>query len=273
MFYVTGDTHGDFRRFAKKGAFRKKCAPGEKDYVIVCGDFGLLWSRSGTLDYNLEIMADYPFTLLWIQGNHENYDMIAEYPVEQWKGGKVRHILRDKVILLERGQIFHIDDTSFYTFGGASSHDIQGGVLDRDAPDYEEKKNHAHIFNLPYRVRNLSWWEAELPTDAELQEGIRNLEKADNQVDYILTHCPSGWGMRAVFRSMGLPPGSNYGFEEDVLTRFFDTLEEKVQFRHWFFGHMHEDLTIDEHHTLLYHGIVRLKKEDKFGYEIAFAGE
>ena len=35
--------------------------------------------------------------------------MIDEYPVEKWHGGKVRHIVRDKVILLERGQVFDIE--------------------------------------------------------------------------------------------------------------------------------------------------------------------
>lgn len=39
--------------------------------------------------------------------------MIAEYPLEEWHGGKVRHIVRDKVILLERGQIFNIEGKSF----------------------------------------------------------------------------------------------------------------------------------------------------------------
>ena len=42
MIYITGDTHGDFRRF--DGV----CFPEQKqmtkdDYVIVCGDFGGIW--------------------------------------------------------------------------------------------------------------------------------------------------------------------------------------------------------------------------------------
>lgn len=47
--------------------------------------------------------------ILWVQGNHENYDMIEEYPIEEWNGGKVRHIARDKIILLGRGQVFNIE--------------------------------------------------------------------------------------------------------------------------------------------------------------------
>lgn len=66
--------------------------------------------------------------------------MIAEYPMEEWHGGKARHIIKDKVILLERGQVFEIDGKTFFTFGGASSHDIQGGILDRDDIDYDDDR-------------------------------------------------------------------------------------------------------------------------------------
>lgn len=119
------------------------------------------------------------YTILWIQGNHENYDMIEEFPTEEWHGGKVRQILRDKVILLERGQVFEIDGKTFFTFGGASSHDIQGGVLDRDDIDYEDDRRKAIKSGLQYRIKHESWWEQELPNEEEMEEGRRNLE-ADN---------------------------------------------------------------------------------------------
>lgn len=98
--------------------------PEKGDYVIVCGDLGLLWAKDREFEYHLKWLSGLPFTLLWVQGNHENYNMIAEYPTEQWNGGMARHIVRDKVILLERGQIFYMEGKSFFTFGGASSHDI-----------------------------------------------------------------------------------------------------------------------------------------------------
>ena len=108
--------------------------------VIICGDFGLLWSKNDkTLKYNLDWMSRLPFQILWVAGNHENYDMIEEYDLEEWHGGKVRHILRDKIIYLERGQVFQIEGKKFFTFGGASSHDVQGGILDIDDSDYTEK--------------------------------------------------------------------------------------------------------------------------------------
>ena len=45
MIYITGDCHCDFRRFTKKQLKLLPFEMTEKDYVIVCGDFGLLWAK------------------------------------------------------------------------------------------------------------------------------------------------------------------------------------------------------------------------------------
>ena len=70
-----------------------------------------------------------PFTTLFVDGNHENFDRLYAYPVEEWHGGKV-HKIRPSVIHMMRGQVFAIDGKSVFTFGGASSHDIDGGILE-----------------------------------------------------------------------------------------------------------------------------------------------
>lgn len=115
MIYITGDTHGEFGRFSTKRLRKQGMEPGEQDYVIVCGDFGFCWEKNKTFEYHCKYFARKKYTILCVQGNHENYDMIAEYPVEEWHGGKVRHIVRDKVILPERGQVFEIEDKLEYS--------------------------------------------------------------------------------------------------------------------------------------------------------------
>ena len=159
--------------------------------MIVCGDLGLLWAKGESFEQDCEFFAKQSFTLLWVQGNHENYNMIDEYPVEKWHGGKVRHIVRDKVILLERGQVFDIEGKRYFTFGGAQSHDISGGVLDKDDPLFEHKYNLAMGSGRPFRILNTSWWKQELPTDTEIEEARVNLESCDYKVDYVITHCAS----------------------------------------------------------------------------------
>lgn len=259
MIYVTGDTHGDFRRFTKE---RRKSLPfklTKKDYVIVCGDFGLCWTRDEEFTYDCEWFSKMPFTLLWVQGNHENYNMIAEYPIEEWNGGKVRHIVRDKIILLERGQVFKIDGKKIFTFGGASSHDIQGGILDKSSPTYMSDYERASKSGLPFRVLDVSWWKQELPTEEELQEGRDNLAKVDYKVDYVITHCAAN-RIQYEFELYQARIGYSRGrYQQDILTNYFEELEEKLEYTKWFCGHYHDEFCIDEKHTILYHKIIPIE--------------
>lgn len=66
-------------------------------------------------------------------GNYENFDQLYNYPIEEWNGGKI-HKINDSVFHLMRGQVFKIDGKSFFTFGGASSHNIPDGILEMDNP-------------------------------------------------------------------------------------------------------------------------------------------
>ena len=253
MIYITGDTHGEYERFSNQQMRAQGPKLTEEDYVIVCGDFGLCWENNATFRYECNFFDGKPFTVLWVQGNHENYDFIAEFPIEEWNGGKARHIVRDKVILLERGQVFTIEGKTFFTFGGASSHDIQGGILERSAPNFKLKVKRAEAAGLPYRILGESWWPQELPTAEEMAEGMRNLENVKYKVDYVITHCASDRIQNMI------DPGPGQLLKEDVLTRYFQKLEEKLRYKMWYFGHYHMDARIDEKHMLLYKNIVRLE--------------
>ena len=83
MIYITGDTHGDYERFLPK---KRECLSFQltkNDYVIVCGDFGLIWSERELeiTAYWCDFFRKLPFTTLFVTGNHENYDMLNAYPI------------------------------------------------------------------------------------------------------------------------------------------------------------------------------------------------
>ena len=112
------------------------------DYVIICGDFGGVWNRFEENKYEkhwMDWLEKHPFTTLFCEGNHENFDRLYNYPVEKWNGGNV-HKIRPSVIHLMRGQVFQLCGKKFFVFGGAKSHDIDGGILDPEAPDFKKKK-------------------------------------------------------------------------------------------------------------------------------------
>lgn len=118
----------------------------KEDCVIICGDFGGIWNYGFENQKEAEALDwldSRPFTTLFVCGNHENFDRLYEYPVEEWHGGKV-HKIRDSVLHMMRGQVFEIDDRKIFSFGGASSHDIDGGVLELEDPDFKEKRDELH---------------------------------------------------------------------------------------------------------------------------------
>ena len=62
--------------------------------MIILGDFGVIWDRKESEEekYNLDILANRSYTTLFIDGNHENHDRLASFPVKEWHGGMVHEI-------------------------------------------------------------------------------------------------------------------------------------------------------------------------------------
>ena len=50
-------------------------------------------------------LSEKPWTTLFVDGNHENFDRLKNYPITEEWGGKVQKIY-DKVYHLMRGEIY-----------------------------------------------------------------------------------------------------------------------------------------------------------------------
>jgi len=246
MVFITGDTHGNFQRFATEH-FPEQKKMSRKDYVIICGDFGGLWDGSSKENYWLDWLNDKPFTTLFVCGNHENFDMLGALPEAEWHGGKV-HQVRDHVLHLMRGQLYEIDGYQFFTMGGAQSHDIEDGILDPDDPNFRVEYRRKAKANLRFRVRGRSWWPEEMPSDEEYLTAMATLDKHNWEVDYVITHCaPSG-----------LLPMLGRHYQTDRLTDFFDMVSKKLEFHYWLFGHYHDNRNIGQNYVLLWEQIVQV---------------
>lgn len=237
MIFVTGDIHGKHeveQRFSKQYFPRQKELTKD-DYVIICGDFGLVWNGFDTERYLLDWLEEKPFSTLWIDGNHENFDLLNRYPTETWQGGKVQFI-RPSVIHLMRGQVFTIDGCRLFTMGGARSHDIDGGILEPDDPDLKRKKKTLNQLGRSYRINHISWWAEEMPNEIEFEEGKKNLALHENKVDYILTHEAPAY-TKALLE---IKPAE----ERDPLAEYLQKIKEIVEYRKWYFGHHHLDMVM-----------------------------
>lgn len=225
MIYITGDTHVpiDVEKL-NEDLFPEQKDLSRSDYVIVCGDFGGVWDDSERHRLWLEWLSERPFTLLFADGNHENYDMLEKYPEAQWNGGKV-HVVADNILHLTRGQVFIIDGKCFFVMGGAVSRDR---------------------FT---RTEGRSWWRREMPDDAEFKEGLKNLGEVGFDVDYIITHT-APTTISSKFYSCA---------EEKPLGEYLQYISDTVKFKKWFFGHVHCDMEINDRFIALYDRIYDLE--------------
>ena len=245
--WVTGDTHGDFQRFTTKN-FPQLKGMDQDDYMIICGDFGGVWAGEQADGRKLDWLEDKPFTTLFVDGNHENFDLLNSCPEQKWHGGKV-HVVRPHVLHLMRGQVFEIGGLTWFTMGGAASHDIQDGILDPAEPGFERRYWALRRMNAMFRVLGHSWWSEEMPSEAEYAEAETSLERSGLRVDYVLTHCAPTSVTKALDSS----------YQPDRLTDFLEMVKERCQFQRWFAGHYHTNQIIDERFIIQWEQISQLE--------------
>ena len=151
MIYVTGDTHGsyDMHKLNAKN-FPEQRALTKPDYVIVLGDFGLVWNNSDEEMYWRKWLDEKPFTTLFLDGNHDNHDLISSYPETEMFGSSV-HQISDSIFHLKRGEVYTIEGLRLLTIGGADSIDKA------------------------YRVEGKDWWMTERITESDIATAIRNV--------------------------------------------------------------------------------------------------
>lgn len=226
MIYCVGDIHGalEINKLSTKN-FPQQKEMTRDDYVIICGDFGLVWNMDNEDRYWLKWLSDKPFTTLFIDGNHENFDTLYSFPEQEKFGGKVREIATN-VYHLCRGNIFTINGKKIFAMGGATS-------IDKET-----------------RQPHISWWPQEIPSYKEMDLGLINLSKHKYKVDYVISHCAPTSILKRLFK---------YNlYEADILNKYFDIIAESLDFRKWYFGHYHIDRVIDNKYYALYNRIVEV---------------
>lgn len=220
MIYVTGDLHADISRF-------ENIKLKKDDTLIVCGDFGFIWDGSNSENKLLKKIGSLPFKTLFVDGTHENFDLLNSFSIEDFAGSKARHICGNIYHLL-RGNIYTLEGKTFFAFGGGES-------LDKDM-----------------RLSCGKYWDAELPSINEMKFAVENLNKVDRKVDYIITH---------------EPPAKVKGLFNDridninTLNRYFDEVSEYVECKRWFFGSVHKDRKIPPKYIALFTSIMEITND------------
>ena len=208
---VCGDCHGEKDLDKLRPEFMPYYSSGihanEVNIMFIAGDAGFIWYGDERDNKVLNQIKNFPYIMLVIAGNHENYDIIDNMPIEEWNGIKVRRVTNNCFYLVSP-QIFTLNNKTFFIMNGASS------------------------IAKSLREPHISWWEHELPTDEEIEQAKVLLEQHNNKVDYIITHCAPTKVLYQMFNRV-------YPQDLDKLNAFFDYVDTVVDYQNWWCGHYH----------------------------------
>ena len=230
MIYVTGDVHGsiDFEKLYSLLDYDVTY----DDTLVILGDAGICWSEHNDPIVK-ELYSKIPITVIFVDGNHENFDILNSYPIVNYNGAKMHQISKHIYHVL-RGEIMELEGYSFLCIGGACSTDKM------------------------LRKEGVSWWKDEEITQKDVDNALKNLKKHDFKVDCIFSHC---------IDSFTLDKFTSY--KSDVSTDMLNFVDEQVSYRYWFFGHYHDDRLIGSNKYCFYESLIILnpileKKRENF---------
>ena len=251
-------------------------------YLVFSREFGLLQGAWYALFHSISAFCNAGFDLMGVKAPFSSLVDYAGQPVvslviallivvggigfltwedirtNRWHVHKYR--MQSKVILTVTGMLillptvyfffFEFAGKSWFTMGGAQSHDIDDGILDPNAPDFAERYVRLRRRHGMFRILRESWWPEEMPSKEEMQAAEQALAARGNKVDFILTH-------EAPYSSVHR--FSNGRYETNELSVWFDKIKAQTQFEAWFHGHHHINYR-SEKVVGLYRKIIKLEQ-------------
>lgn len=223
MTYITGDTHGEFKRIKR---FCSMLGTTRDDTMIILGDSGInYYTDIRRRRYNSEA-SRLPITLFCIHGNHEERaELLPSYKVDIFWGGKVM-VDQDypSIKFAIDGEVYKIPSKS-----GIKETIVIGG---------------AYSVDKWYRLRQgANWYPSEQPSDEIKYKVEQVLQFRGNSIDIILSHtCPYSYLPREWFLS---------GIDQSTVDNSTELWLDQILFNmnyyeKWYCGHYHGNKTIDK---------------------------
>lgn len=173
--------------------------------ILQVGDFGY-WEHEQAgvhfLDETNQALDDANILLVFCDGNHCNFDLLYDYPVDSDGFRRVR----SNIWHAPRGHAWTWDSVTFLAMGGAHSIDGPGGIWGRA------------------RGPGNGWWPQETIKDDDVDHALQVIEDLEVPVDVMLSHdCPSGVSI----------PGIEYGYplgdmNRQLLSRVVDAADPQL---------------------------------------------
>jgi hypothetical protein len=185
------------------------------NFHIILGDAEFKILEEGKIDY-FKPMADWPFKILCVIGNHEpilGIKDLHKFEKDIGIGETVYMINEEKpfIAYLKRGKIYNIDGFRFLVLGGGLS------------------------YNNEKRKKDGTWWKNEYWSIKEKWD-LFKLLKNKNCFDYVLSHTGPHKINKILF-------GDRDSFKKavDKVALMNDKIDKKIHCRGWLCGHWHKE--------------------------------
>ena len=218
VFYITGDTHGEFERIKN---FCQQHEVEPENTFIILGDVGLNYFGGGTDRKGKKKLSKIPVTFFCIHGNHELRPSKAlGYEIQEYRGGKVWvEPAYPNILFAIDGEIYDFMGYSCLVIGGAYSVDKY------------------------YRLaRGYRWFPDEQPSE-EIKRKVESVLAArDWKVDVVFAHtCPLRYEPVEVFLPM-----IDQSTVDKSTEIWLEKIEQKLTYERWYCGHYHLAKKIDK---------------------------
>ena len=249
--FITGDIHSDILSFSQRMQSIKS-ELSERDIVICCGDVGLYYGGRvyGSLK---KAMSKYPCTFLIMRGNHDS--RVWDLKTKTVKDGLVPQDgwdFSDKFFEITLYQkkypnIHYIDDS-----GGI--YDVDGHCIIFYPGAYSVDKGYRIAYNLPYEYNEqLSYLEFEYLNKLTVDN--------NNNIEFVISHTApmSAEPLIKYLFMASIDQSSVDKTTEKWLDIYYKHLLDGNSFKHWFFGHFHDDKELDGTFTIVNNKLLRLE--------------
>lgn len=228
--FVTGDCHGVLSRiynWVDRFDMNK-----DNVHIIIAGDAGICWRKDKKdMIAAIKKQEQYNFHLWFIDGNHENFDILKEFsPINSSGianlGNNLHYITRGtKLTIMTKNGI-----KTILFCGGADSVDKA------------------------LRTPNFTWWTDEQITENDIK---KCLEKG-NSFNYIITHCcPYSVFVKYTPWLVTLT-GLDQNKIDHTSEKMLDKLINNIEFDEYFFGHYHIDKRLDDKYSCVLNDFIEL---------------
>lgn len=203
-FAVLGDVHGNLGRVQEAVSIASES--GIK-FIIQLGDFGFWEHTNEGLRYLRgvnDVLKEHDMFLAFIDGNHENHDLLADYnPNESLEPIRIR------------SRIYHLPRGCFLQVGNGVNVMAVGGAFSIDRR---------------YRTKHVSWWPQETITEADLEKACRY---PVGSIDVLLCHEAPQEVWNVVISGYQIPESAN---QRRLISRIMQRYKPEFVFH----GHYHQ---------------------------------